>query len=81
MFDPGQQLALRGTVALQLIRDNHPRHVLQPLEQRAEKLLRRVLVALALPQEVEEVVLLSDRAPQGMPFGANWVYLCVSATL
>src|SRR5436190_1874825 len=48
VFHPRQDLALRRAVALQLIRDDHPWHVLQPLEQLAEKLLGRLLVPSAL---------------------------------
>src|SRR5262245_6509169 len=64
MFDTRQNLTLRGAVALQLNRDEHPWHVLEPLEQRAEKPLRRFLVAAALHQDVEDVVVLVDSAPQ-----------------
>jgi hypothetical protein len=63
VLHPGQDLALRRTVALELVRDDHPWHVLQPLEQLAEKLLRRLLVAPALYQDVEDVVVLIDGAP------------------
>src|SRR5262249_33611590 len=71
MFHPGQDLALRRPVALQLIGDNHAWHVLQPLEQLAKELLRRVLIAAALYQDVEDVVVLIDRAPQVMPLAMN----------
>ena len=66
MLHPGQHLALRRAVALQLVRNEDPRHVLQALQQRAEKLFRGVLVAPALHQDVEHVVVLIDSAPQGM---------------
>src|SRR5262249_43521662 len=66
MFDPGQDLPLRRPVALQLIRDDHAWHVLEPLEQLAEKLLCRVLIAPALHEDVEHVIVLIDRAPQVM---------------
>src|SRR5262245_7373947 len=66
VFDPRQDLALRRAVALELIRDDHPWHVLQPLKQLAKELLRRVLVAAALHQNVEDVVVLVDSAPQVM---------------
>src|SRR5262245_42414015 len=45
-------------IALQLFRDNDAWHVLQPLEQRTEKLLRRLRVAPALHQDVEHGVVL-----------------------
>ena len=66
VFHPGQNLTLRRAVALELIRDDHLWHVLQPLEQLAEKLLRRLLVASALHQDVEDVIVLVNRSPQVM---------------
>jgi hypothetical protein len=66
VFHPGQDLSLRGPVALQLIRDDHPWHVLEPFEQLAKELLRGLLVAAALHQYVEDVVVLIYRAPQVM---------------
>src|SRR5262249_45029533 len=44
MFHSWQDLALRRAVALELIRDDHPWHVLQPLEQLAKELLCRLLM-------------------------------------
>src|SRR5215475_2745597 len=46
-------LALGHAVTLEFIRDDHPWHVLQTLEHRAEKLLRRVFLASALHEHVE----------------------------
>src|SRR5262245_24559942 len=66
MFHPGQDLALGRAVALELIRDDHAWHVLQALQQLAEKLLRRLFVAAALHQDIEDVVVLVDSAPQVM---------------
>src|SRR5262249_35440530 len=73
MFHPRQDLALRRAVALELIRDDHPWHVLQPLEQLAKELLRRVLVAAALHQDTQEGVVLLHTAPQRMawPLGGG----------
>jgi hypothetical protein len=39
----------------------------QALEQLAEKLLRRVLIASALHENVEHVIILIDSPPQVMP--------------
>src|SRR5262245_24339616 len=50
VFHLGPDLSLRCPVALQLLRDEHPWHVLEPFEQLAEKLLRRLLVASVAPQ-------------------------------
>src|SRR4029453_593935 len=66
MFHPRQYLTLRRTVALQLVRNDDPRHVLQALQQLAEKLLRRLFVASALHQDVEDIFLLIHRAPEIM---------------
>jgi hypothetical protein len=68
VLDPWQDLALGCAVALERIRDDDPQHVLQSLEQCAKKLLRRLLVAPTLHQDVEDVVLLLDSTPQVMPF-------------
>src|SRR5215813_4578856 len=45
VFDPGQDLTLGRAITLYFIRDDDPWHVLQALEQLAEKLLRRVFIA------------------------------------
>jgi hypothetical protein len=64
VFYPGQYLTLGRAVALQLVRNDNPWHVLQSLEQLAEKLLRRMLIAAALHENVEHVILLIDGPPQ-----------------
>src|SRR5215470_6753568 len=66
MFYSGQDLALRRAVALELLGGDPPWHVLQALEQLAEKLLRRVLMAPALHQNVEDVIVLVHRTPEIM---------------
>jgi hypothetical protein len=64
MCHPRQEFPLGGTVTLQCVGDDHPRHVGQPCEQLAEACLRRVLVPTALHQDVEHMPLLIDRSPQ-----------------
>jgi len=59
----GEHLTLGRAVALQPIRDDHPRHALQTFEQLAEKLLRRLHVASVLHQDVKHVIGLVDRSP------------------
>src|SRR5262245_12148418 len=66
VFDPRQYLALGGAITFQLIRYDDPRYVLQPFEQLTEKLLRRLFVAAALHEDIEDVVVLIDRAPEVM---------------
>ena len=48
MFDTRHHFSFRRTVALQLVRNDDPRHVLQTLQQLAKKLLGRLLVAAAV---------------------------------
>src|SRR5215467_4299419 len=71
VFHAGQYLALRGTVALELVRNDYPRHVLQALQQLAKKLLRRLLIAPALHEDVKHVIVLVDSPPQVMPLTLN----------
>jgi hypothetical protein len=71
MFDTGQDLALGRTVAPQLIGNNDPRNVRQALEQLAEELLRRLLVTPALHQNIENVPVLVNGAPQVVAFAPD----------
>src|SRR5262245_23561726 len=66
VFHAGQDLALRGAVALELVRNDYTRHVLQALEQLAKKLLRRLLIPPALHEDVKHVIVLVDSAPEVM---------------
>jgi hypothetical protein len=66
VFYPGQDLPLRRAIALELIGNDDPRDILTALEQLTEKLLRRLLIAAALHQNVEHVVVLVDGTPQVM---------------
>jgi hypothetical protein len=52
MLYPGQALALRRAVALQLIRGDDAWHVLPSLKQLVEKRLRGLLIAPALAQDI-----------------------------
>ena len=63
MLHPRQDVALRRAITLELVREDHPWHVLQALEQLAKKLLGRVLVAPTLHQDIEDVIVLIDSAP------------------
>jgi hypothetical protein len=60
----GEHVAFGRAIPFQFVRDDHPRHVCQALEQLAEKLLRRSLVAPTLHQDVEHVASLIHRPPQ-----------------
>jgi hypothetical protein len=68
MFDAGQDFPLRGAVALELIGYDDPGHMLASFEELAEELLRGLLVAAALHQDIEHMAVLIDRPPQIMPF-------------
>lgn len=71
VFHTGQDFAQRRPRAFQLIRDNHPRHAGQTLEQLAEKPLRRLLISPALYEDIEDVAVLVDGAPQIVPLPVN----------
>ena len=71
VFDPRQDLPFRRAVALQLVGDDHPWHVLQSLEQLTKELLGGFFIPAALHQNVEDVVVLVDSTPQGMAFAID----------
>src|SRR5215510_4942388 len=66
VFYPRQYLALGCAITFQLIRNDDPRYVLQPLEQLTKKLLCRLFVAAALHEDIEDVVVLVHRTPEVM---------------
>jgi hypothetical protein len=66
VFYPRQYLALGCAITFQLIRNDNPRYVLQPLEQLTKKLLCRLFVAAALHEDIEDVVVLVNRTPEVM---------------
>jgi hypothetical protein len=61
MLYPGQHLALHRAVALEPIRNKHPRDILTAFEELAEELLGGPLVTPALHQNVEDVPVLIHR--------------------
>ena len=64
MLHPGQDLALRGTIALPLVGDHHPWNVLTALEERAEALLGGLFVAPPLAQDIEDIAIVIDGPPE-----------------
>jgi hypothetical protein len=64
VLDFRENLPLRRTVAFEFIGDDHPRDVLAPFEELAEELLRGVLVAPPLHQNIEHHAILIHRPPQ-----------------
>src|SRR5262249_22071137 len=66
MFHPWQDLALGGSVALELIGDDHARDVGQSFEQLTEELLRGPLVPATLHHDIQHVAILIHRPPEIM---------------
>ena len=58
--------SFRRAVALELIRDDHARHVLKTLQQLAEESLRCFLTSLTLHQNIKDIAILIDGPPQIM---------------
>ena len=61
-----QDLACGSGVALELVRHDHPRHILQALQQLAEEPLGGFPIALLLDQDIEDDTTLIHGAPQVM---------------
>ena len=66
-FHPRPARSRRGARALPWLRDDHPRHVGQPVEPRAEAFLRGLRVPATVDQHVPPVAVLIHGTPQGMP--------------
>jgi hypothetical protein len=66
-FHTRPHLALDGAVALQLIRDDHPGHVVAPFQQLTDALRRGLLVAPRLDEDIQPLPVLIHSAPAGVP--------------
>jgi hypothetical protein len=66
VLDAGKQLTLSDAVAPQLVGYDHPRHVLQTLQQSLEEPLCSVRIAPGLNQDIEHNAILIDGAPEIM---------------
>ena len=64
MFHPWQDLALGGSVALELLGNDHARDVGQSLEELAEKPLCRLLISATLNQNIQYIPVLIDCPPE-----------------
>ncbi len=64
MLDARKHLTLSHTVAPQLVGHEHPRHILQTLQQSLEEALRSGGIAPGLHQDVEHDAILIDGAPE-----------------
>jgi hypothetical protein len=71
VFHTGPDFAHRRPIAFQLIRDDRPRPIGQPLQQLPEKPLRRILLPLALYEAIEDMAVLVDGAPQRVPWAVD----------
>src|SRR5262245_36606393 len=71
MFHTRQDLALGRAVALQFVRDDHPWHVGQALEQLLEEFLGGVLVPPTLHQYSQNVAVLIHGPPQIVTLAVN----------
>src|SRR3954462_7981135 len=59
-----QDLAFRRGGALELVGDDHPRRILQALQQLAKEALGGFGIAPALHQDIEHLAVLIDRTPE-----------------
>ena len=64
VFDTGQALPLRRPIAFEFIGDEHPWDVLASFEELAEELLRRLLMAPTLREDIEDSAVLVHGPPQ-----------------
>jgi hypothetical protein len=64
MFHTGPHLALSRAVALELIRDEHPGHVLAAFQQLTEACLRGLRIPLRLDADVQHMPILNRGAPE-----------------
>ena len=71
MFHLGQEFALGGSIALELIGDDHARDVGQSFEQLTEELLRGPLVPATLHQDIQQGAVLIDRPPEIVVFALD----------
>src|SRR6266851_6441821 len=60
----GKDLAFRSAVASQLVRHNHPRHILQTLQQPLEEALGSFGVTPFLNEDIEHNAVLIHGAPK-----------------
>jgi hypothetical protein len=66
-----QDLPLSRAIAFQLIGDEPPRHVRQPLEPLAEESLRVPLIPLPLHENIQDIAVLIHGPPQVGPFATD----------
>jgi hypothetical protein len=71
VLDIRQECALGYTIAFQFVGYDHPRHILQALQQSLEKALGVLAITPPLDQDVEHDAMLIHRAPQIMNFTLN----------
>jgi hypothetical protein len=68
VFDTGQALPLCRPITFEFIGDEHPWDVLASFEELAEELLRRLLIAPTLHEDIEDSAVLIHSPPQIVTF-------------
>jgi hypothetical protein len=63
MLDPWENLALGRAIALQLVCNDDAGNIWEALEELTKKLLGGLLIAPALDQDVEHIIVLVASAP------------------
>jgi hypothetical protein len=66
MFDAGKQSTLRNTIAPQFVGHDHPRHILQTLQQSFEEPLCSAGIAPRLDKDIQHNAILIDSSPEIM---------------
>src|SRR5580658_4763752 len=64
MLNCGKQLTLSDAIAPQFVGHDHPRHILQTLQQPHEEALCRIGIPPGLNEDVEHNTILIDSAPK-----------------
>jgi hypothetical protein len=66
VLDIGQQMALSYPIASKLVGDDHPRHILQTLQQTPEELLGGFRIPSVLHKDIEGHAILIHGTPQAV---------------
>lgn len=66
-----QNLSFRRSIALQFIRNDHTRYVVQLFEELTKEALSGMFVASALHQDIQHVAILIHRSPEVMLLASN----------
>jgi hypothetical protein len=64
MLHSWQHLLFRGCIAAKFISDEYSWHILTPLQQLTEELFRRLFIAPALHQDIQNIAMLVNCTPE-----------------